>query len=68
MSKYRKALFAALTAAGGALATALTDFAVSNDEWGGIVAAAVVAGIAVWRVPNASSASGRPVQRSPFRG
>jgi hypothetical protein len=56
MSKVRKALIAAGLAAAAALVTAIQDGRVDNADIGTVVAAAVVAGVAVWRVPNAPAA------------
>ena len=53
-----KAVAAALTAGAGALATALPD-GVTVTEWTTVAVAAVVAGAAVWRVPN------RPADAAP---
>jgi len=52
MRRVAKALVAALVAAGGALGTAGADGSVTAVEWLGVVGAGVVAGLAVWRVPN----------------
>lgn len=58
MSKARKAFMAASTAAGSALlAGLLTRVPATAEDWatlvGGAVAAGVVAGVAVYRIPNA---------------
>lgn len=55
MAKVRKALMAAATAAGAAVVTAAQDGAVTSAEWVTVAVAAVVAGLAVWRVPNAGA-------------
>jgi hypothetical protein len=47
-----KAVAAFATAAGGALATALTDGVVTLPEWIAVAVAAVVATTAVYQVPN----------------
>lgn len=46
-----KAIAAAITAGAGALATALPD-GVTTTEWVTVAVATVLAGAAVWRVPN----------------
>jgi|WetSurSiteA1Bulk_404760.scaffolds.fasta_scaffold77270_2 hypothetical protein len=56
MSKIRKALMAAVTAAFAAGATALPD-GITVQEWATIAIAAVVAGYAVWQVPNAPAST-----------
>jgi hypothetical protein len=53
MSKVRKALVAGGLAGVAALVAAIQDGKVDNADIGTIVAAVVVAGLAVWRVPNA---------------
>lgn len=59
MSKYRKALFAALGGAAGAFATAMQDGQVTAAEWGAIAATAAVAGYAVWQVRNKQETPGQ---------
>jgi hypothetical protein len=56
MPKYRKALLAAFAAASAAFATAAQDGQVTGVEWGTVAGAAIVAGYAVWRVPNRPAA------------
>jgi len=58
MSRYLKALAAALTAFGGALGTALTNDAVTSQEWIAVAVATVVAAAAVYQTPNAPDVPG----------
>lgn len=52
ISRYWKAIAAAVVAGGGALGTALEDGVVTGAEMG-VVAGAVLAALgAVWRIPN----------------
>lgn len=53
LATIRKALVAAVGAASTAVVTAAQDGAVTGAEWLTVAAAAVVAGYAVYRVPNA---------------
>jgi hypothetical protein len=52
LRRVAKAVVAALVAAGGALGTAGANGEVTAVEWLGVIGTGVVAGIAVWRVPN----------------
>ena len=52
-AKIRKALVAAGAGAIAAGGTALEDGVITSGEWWTILGAALVAGWAVWRVPNA---------------
>ncbi len=52
--QYAKAIVAAVTAGGGALATALVDGKLTAAEIIGVVVVAVVAAGAVFTVPNAA--------------
>jgi hypothetical protein len=56
VKKISKALVAGGLAGAAALAAAIQDGKVDNADIGTIVAAVVVAGLAVWRVPNAPAA------------
>ncbi len=49
----RKALAAAVAAAGTAVVTAAQDGTVTTAEWLTVLGAAVVAGYGVYRIPNA---------------
>lgn len=53
MTKYAKAIVAALIAGLTALGTALTDETVTTAEWTAVAVATLVALGAVWGVPNA---------------
>jgi len=53
MSKIRKALVAAATGALAAGSTALPD-GITDVEWMSMLVAAIIAGYAVWQVPNAT--------------
>jgi len=55
MATYRKAILAAVLAAVGAFTTASMDGVITPVEWSTVVAAAVVAFIGVYNVPNAKS-------------
>jgi hypothetical protein len=56
VTAYLKAVVAALVAGLGALGTALADNQVAPVEWVAVAVATLVAGGAVWRVPNAGPA------------
>lgn len=60
IARIRKALTAAVTAAAGAVGTAWADGVLTDKEWIGIVAVALVAGWAVWKVRNAPEPVTRP--------
>lgn len=62
IARIRKALTAAGTAAVGALGTALADGTVTRDEVIGVVAVTIVAGWAVWKIPNAPVPVVRPAR------
>jgi hypothetical protein len=52
MAKIRKALIAALAGASAAAVAAAQDGQITATEWLTILGSAVVAGYAVWRIPN----------------
>lgn len=54
MTKMRKALAAAVAAGVAAFTAAATDGQVTTLEWATVGAAALLAGYAVWRIPNAT--------------
>lgn len=56
LSRYAKAIVAALTAGLGALATAVQDDVISTQEWVTIAIAAVGALGVTWAVPNKTPA------------
>lgn len=59
MSRFRKAVMAALAAAAAALVQAIRSGAALDGETAAIVVgAAIVAGLATYRVPNAAPAGG----------
>lgn len=53
IAQYAKAIAAVVSAAATALGTAASDGVITTEEWVGVAIAAVLAGVAVYRVPNA---------------
>ncbi len=53
IARIRKALLAAIGAAGTGLGVALEDGAISQAEIAWMIGLGIVAGLTVWRVPNA---------------
>jgi len=52
VSKYWKAVVAAVAAGGAALSTAVQDGQVTASEWWAVIGAVVMAAGATWAVPN----------------
>ena len=63
--QFSKALTAAITAGGAAFVTANVDHVIDRDEWITVAVAFVLAGLAVYNVPNAETAAAPAPPKEP---